>query len=182
MNNQELRDAICGRKPRYSEKFKPLMELISTKGDATGKGDFTTFGAFYQTFMYAYVIGLRLGVKTPLTNDDKKIEFTDISHWKPTPIRDFILMTLLNRTETFDNIKWSWLSLENSSEENVSNFVTLLIREMEAYANTGLIYLQDKWDNEKILFNSPFVFVDILQDLPQNNINSLASPRQLFDE
>ena len=44
---------------------------------------------------------------------------------------------------------------------------------MEAYANRGLIYLQDKWDNEKILFASPFVFVDILQDLPYNNKQSL---------
>ena len=122
--------------------------------------------------MYAYIIGLRLGKKTPLTNEDKKVEFADISHWKPTPIRDFILMTLLNRTEKFDNFSWNWLSLENSSEENVSNFITMLIREMEAYANTGLIYLQDKWDNEKMLFNSPFVFVDILQELPKNNKRS----------
>lgn len=75
MNHQELREAIFGRKPRYSEKFKPLMERISTKGDLTGRGDFSTFGAFYQTFMYAYIIGLRLGKKTPLTNDDKKVEF-----------------------------------------------------------------------------------------------------------
>ena len=151
MNHQELREAIFGRKPRYSEKFKPLMERISIKGDLTGKGDFSTFGAF----------------------------FADISHWKPTPIRDFILMTLLNRTEKFDNFSWNWLSLENSSEENVSNFITMLIREMEAYANTGLIYLQDKWDNEKMLFNSPFVFVDILQELPKNNKESLAQTELL---
>ena len=51
MNHQELREAIFARKPRYNEKFKPLMERISTKGDVTGKGDFSTFGAFYQTFM-----------------------------------------------------------------------------------------------------------------------------------
>ena len=87
MNYQELREAILGRKPKYSEKFKPLMERISIKGDLTGKGDFSTFGAFYQTFMYAYIIGLRLGKKTPLTNEDKKVEFADISHWKPAPIR-----------------------------------------------------------------------------------------------
>ena len=89
-----IKRAIFGRKPRYSEKFKPLMERISTKGDLTGRGDFSTFGAFYQTFMYAYIIGLRLGKKTPLTNDDKKVEFADISHWKPTPIRDFNVICL----------------------------------------------------------------------------------------
>lgn len=173
MNYQELREIILLRKPKYSEKYKSLMERISTKGDTSGKGDFSTFGAYYQTFMYAYIIGLRLGKKTPLTSEDKKVDFADISHWKPAPIRDFILITLLNRSEKFDNFSWEWLSLENSSEENVSNFVTILIREMEAYANTGLAYLQDKWENEKIIFSSPFVFVDILQNLPYNNKQDL---------
>lgn len=172
MNYQELRDTIFSRKPKYNIKFKPLMERISTKGDTTGKGDFSTFGAFYQTFMYAYIIGLRLGEKTPLEAGEK-VEFAPISNWKPTPIRDFIIITLLNRSEKFDNFQWDWLSLENGSEEHVGNFVTMLVREMEAYANRGLIYLQDKWDNEKILFTSPFVFVDILQDLPYNNKQSL---------
>ena len=55
MNHQELRDLICGKKPRYNAAFKPLMERISTKGDTSGKGDFSTFGAFYQTYMYAYI-------------------------------------------------------------------------------------------------------------------------------
>ena len=172
MNYQELRDAIFIRKPKYNIKFKPLMERISTKGDQTGKGDFSTFGAFYQTFMYAFIIGLRLGEKTPL-GAGEKVEFAPISHWRPAPLRDFIIITLLNRTEKFDNYQWDWLSLENGSEEHVGNFVTMLVREMEAYANRGLIYLQDKWDNEKILFTSPFVFVDILQDLPYNNKQSL---------
>jgi hypothetical protein len=173
MNYQDLRDNILRIKPKYNIKFKPLMERISVKGDSTGEGDFSTFGAFYQTFMYAYFIGLRLGEKVPLTRDEEKTEFAPISNWKPTPIRDFILITLLNRSEHFDNYSWDWLSLENGSEEHVGNFVTMLIREMEAYANRGLIYLQDKWDNEKILFASPFVFVDILQDLPYNNKQSL---------
>ena len=72
--------------------------------------------------------------------------------------------------------------MENSSEENVANFVTMLIREMEAYANTGLLYLQDKWDNEKILFTSPFVFVDILKDLPYNNKETLVNVNTTIKE
>jgi hypothetical protein len=174
MNHQELREAIFARKPKYHERFKPLIDRISTKGDSTGKGDFSTFGAFYQTFMYAYIIGLRLGVKTPLTPQDPKSEFAPISQWKPSPLRDFIIITLLNRSEHFDNFSWKWLSLENCSEENVSNFVSMLIREMESYANTGFNYLQEKWDNEKILFTSPFVFIDLLTELPNHNEASLT--------
>lgn len=178
MNHQDLRDAIFARKPRYNAKYKPLVDRLSIKGDTTGKGDFSTFGAYYQTFMYAYIIGLRLGEKAPLEAGEEKIEFAPISNWKPAPIRDFIIMTLLNRSEKFDNSSWEWISLENGSEEHVMNFVTMLVREMEMYANRGLMYLQDKWDNEKILFSSPFVFVDILQDLP-NNKESLAIPPEI---
>ena len=165
MNYNDLREAIYGKKPRYDAKFKSLMERISTKGDTSGKGDFSTFGAFYQTFMYAYIIGLRLGKKTPL-DCAEKCDFAPLGNWKPSSIRDFILVTLLNRSEKFDNASWEWLGLENGADEHVQVFVSTLIREMEAYANTGLIYLQDKWDKENILFSYPFVFVNILQDIP----------------
>lgn len=173
MNHQELRDIICSKKPRYNAEFKPLMERISIKGDASGKGDFSTFGAFYQTYMYAYIIGLRLGEKTPLECQDKA-EFAPIGNWKPTQIRDFILITLFNRSEAFENGPWNWMGLENGSEDIIKLFSTMLVREIEEYANTGLIYLQDKWDNENLLFTSPFVFVNILQDLPYESAHTLT--------
>lgn len=164
MNHQEFREIICSKKPRYNAKFKPLMERISIKGDTSGKGDFSTFGAFYQTFMYAYIIGLRLGKKTTL-DCPEKLDFAPIGNWKPSTIRDFILITLFNRTEQFGNASWNWLGLENGAEDHIKVFATMLVREMEEYANTGLEYLQDKWDNENLIFSSPFVFVDILQEL-----------------
>ena len=49
----------------------------------------------------------------------------------------------------------------------------MLVREMEAYANRGFMYLQDKWDNENYIFSSPFVFVDILSELPSYNQKTL---------
>lgn len=174
MDHHQFRELLFSRKPRYNTQYRPLMERISTKGDASGKGDFSTFGAFYQTYMYAYIIGLRLGEKMPLANEDKT-DFAPLLQWKPTPIRDFLLMTLLNRSENFDNFQWDWVSVEEGSEEHVTNFITTLIREMEAYANRGLAYLQDKWDNENYLFNSPFVFVSLLEDLPYNNKETLPA-------
>ena len=173
MNSQNLRDSICSKKPRYNAVYKPLMEIISTKGDASGNGDFSTFGAFYQTYMYAYIIGLRLGKKTPL-DCEEKLDFAPISSWKPSQIRDFILITLLNRSEKFEGGSWNWIGLENGAEEHIQLFSTMLVREMEEYANTGLIYLQDKWDKEKLIFSSPFVFVNILQELPYNNVVNIS--------
>ena len=166
MNHQQLRELIYSRKPKYSSKFRTLVERLSTKGDATGKGSFTTLGPIYQTFMYAYIVGMRLGKKVPI--QEQKIEFAPIANWKPASVRDFIIITLLNRSEDFSDYHWDWLSLENTSEENVGNFVTSLIREMESYANAGFEYLQEKWDEgSTTAFTQPTVFVDILNELPQ---------------
>ena len=40
-----------------------------------------------------------------------------------------------------------------------------LENEIEGYANAGFDYLYKKWQEERISFSSPTVFVDILQDL-----------------
>ena len=45
--------------------------------------------------------------------------------------------------------------------------------ELEATANRGFMYLQDKWDNENYIFSSPFVLVDILSELPSYNQKTL---------
>ena len=71
-------------------------------------------------------------------------------------------MLIFNRTKDFG---YEWMNLEDASEETISNFITAFNRELEGYANRGFEYLQDKWDNEKVIFNSPQVFVDILLQL-----------------
>jgi maltodextrin utilization protein YvdJ len=55
--------------------------------------------------------------------------------------------------------------LENTNEETIDNFIAELFRQMEGYSNTGFEYLQIKWDNEKIEFQDPFVFVNFLEEL-----------------
>ncbi len=174
MKHQELTQLILNRRPRYNGRYKPLVERLSNKGDVTGRGDFSKFGTYYQTFMFAYVVGLRLGERVPLTKQDEKVDFAPISAWRPGPLRDFMLVTLLNRAERLEDSHWTWLSLEDSSREDVDNFVTVLVREMEAYANRGFAYLQEKWDREQYAFNSAFVFVDILRELPFRNKESLG--------
>ena len=84
------------------------------------------------------------------------------------------MITLFNRSEKFESGSWNWIGLENGAEEHIKLFSAMLVREREEYANTGLIYLQDKWDNENLLFTSPFVFVNILQELPFENVSTLT--------
>lgn len=162
MDGSQLRDLIGQKRPRYKEQYRALIESISKKGDASGKGDFSSFGAFYQTYMYAFILGYKLGKQNFIQLNEKTDNFSFFSQWSPIPIRDYIIMLLLNKSEDFS---FKWIELENVSEDSVNAFVGELVRQMEGYANAGFEYLQDKWNNENMKFRNPFVFVNLLEEL-----------------
>jgi len=162
MDGSALKEKIGQKKPRYSNKYRKLIDSISNKGDATGSGDFSSFGAFYQTYMYAFIIGYRLKRYLPLEVGEGTNEFAPFFSWQPATVRDYILMLLLIESDKFG---FKWIDLEEANEETINVFVTELFRRMEGYANAGFEYLQEKFDNEKIEFQDPFVFVNFLEDL-----------------
>ena len=139
-----------------------MIEAISNKGEKTGTGNIAQFGAFYQTFMYACIIGVRLGKPKYFEPQEATTEFAVMYKWKPTQIRDYIIMMMLNRSGSFG---YEWIDLENANDETIAKFLRSLENEIEGYANAGFDYLYKKWQEERISFSSPTVFVDILQDL-----------------
>lgn len=139
MDSSQLRDLIGQKRPRYKEQYRSLIESISKKGDASGKGNFSSFGAFYQTYMYAFIIGYKLGEQNFIKPNEKSNDFFVFSQWNPTSIRDYIVMLLLNKSEDFG---FKWIELENASSEAIDAFVAEFIRQLEGYANAGFEYLQ----------------------------------------
>ena len=112
--------------------------------------------------MYAFIVGYKLGKQNFIQGNEKTSDFFVFSQWSPISIRDYVVMLLLNKSEDFG---FKWIELENASAEGIDTFVTEFIRQMEGYAYAGFEYLQDKWDNEKIEFQDPFVFVNFLEEL-----------------
>jgi len=157
MNSADFRQQINSLRPSYMSERKPLMELLSKKGGT--KGEYTSFGPFYQTYMYAFFIGYQNGERLPLSG--KKDNFFVIGEWKPKNIVDFILMLLFTN---LDELK-DWNALENLGENEIDKKISELQTAMEEYANAGLLYLQDKYDNERFEFQDPFVFANILNSL-----------------
>jgi hypothetical protein len=163
MDSSQLKDLIGQRRPKYKIQYRSLLDSISNRGDSTGKGDFSSFGAFYQTFMYAFMIGYKKGECIYIQPNEQVSDFiASYDLIKPASIRDFIIMLLLNESDKFGI---SWIELENANDDVINIFVTELIRRMEGYANAGFEYLQNKWDNENMKFRNPFVFVNILEEL-----------------
>lgn len=162
MNSSKLEEKILDLRPHYSDKYRAMIEAISNKGEKTGTGNIAQFGAFYQTFMYACIIGVRLGRPKYFEAQEATTEFAVMYKWKPTQIRDYIIMMMLNRSDSFG---YEWIELENADDEAIAKFLRALENEIEGYANAGFDYLFKKWQEERISFSSPTVFVDILQDL-----------------
>lgn len=162
MTSQQLRSEIDSKRPRYLTKYSSLMEAISDKGSAKG-GGYISFGAFYQTFMYAFTIGYRLGECVPILDSGEKKDFAPFGDWKPKEISDYILMCILNESE--DKLGFSWIQLEEMNEEEGKDAVSKIMRRIEGYANAGLDFLQNKFDDEKDEFRDPFVFANFLRSL-----------------
>ena len=162
MNSSKLEEKILDLRPHYSDKYRAMIEAISNKGEKTGTGNIAQFGAFYQTFMYACIIGVRLGRPKYFEAQEATTEFAVMYKWKPTQIRDYIIMMMLNRSDSFG---YEWIDLENADDEAIAKFLRALENEIEGYANAGFDYLFKKWQEERISFSSSTVFVNILQDL-----------------
>ena len=162
MDSSKFKDKILDLRPRYSDKYRSMIETISNKQERSGTGNVAQFGAFYQTFMYACIVGMRLGRPLYFENNEKSTDFVPLNNWKPTQIRDFIVMMLFNRSADFG---YNWITLENANDETIGSFLRAFQREMEGYANRGFEYIRKKWDNERVLFEAPTVFVDILKEL-----------------
>ena len=164
MNSSKLEEKILDLRPHYSDKYRAMIEAISNKGEKIGTGNIAQFGAFYQTFMYACIIGVRLGRPKYFEAQEATTEFAVMYKWKPTQIRDYIIMMMLNRSGSFG---YEWIDLENADDETIVGFLRALENEIEGYANAGFDYLYKKWVEERVIFSSPTIFVDILSNIKE---------------
>lgn len=162
MNSSTFRERILDLRPQYSDQYRSMIDAISNKLEKTGKGNIAQFGAYYQTYMYACIIGMRLGSPKYLEVNEKNWEFALLQKWKPTQIRDYVIMMLFNRSKDYG---YDWMDLENASDETIAKFLRAFVREMDGYANRGFEYLYEKWEKERVLFLSPTVFVEILNKI-----------------
>ena len=162
MNSAQFKNKVDDLRPNYSDKYRSMIDTISNKQERLGKGNIAQFGPFFQTFMYACVIGLRLGKPKYFESQEKTSEFAPLFRWKPEPIKDYIIMMLLNRSADYG---YNWIDLENADDETIAKFLRAFVREMEGYANRGFQYIYEKWEKERPLFSQPTIFVQILQEL-----------------
>lgn len=164
MTSQDFRLEIEIKKPRYLSKYSSLIDTISNKGAITG-GDYIQFGAFYQTYMYAFMIGYKLGECNPIAGEGEQKDFAPISNWKPNDMVDYILMLVLSEPE--EKLGFKWIELDSMDDTMAKQAASSIIRIIEGYANTGLNYIQEKFDKHKDEFSDAFVFANMLREVSE---------------
>ena len=106
-------------------KYFDLMTAISNKGTAGG-ADYIKFGPFFQTYMYAFMIGYQLGDCSLIAGAGETKDFAPIGHWKPSELTDYILMLVLS--EEKEKIGFTWSELEDMNDEQCKEAVSTIIR------------------------------------------------------
>ena len=159
MNSEAFKNLITIKRPRYAKSRIPVIEAFANKGKS--KSDYSQFGPIYELYIYALIIGLKKKMHLPLPTRNLTTDFFEIGKWKAgSSLVDFLLMILFTHC---DEIGFNWDELEDMDEKELNNTVNDIITCIESYANGGLEYLQEEYEQNNLI-NSPYLFVDLLAE------------------
>ena len=159
MNSEAFKNLITKRRPKYAKSRIPMIEAFANKGKT--KSEYSQFGPVYELYIYAFILGLKKKIQLPLPPANSTMDFYEIGKWKSgSSLVDFLLMTIFSHCE---EIGFKWNELEDMEETELNSTVDKIITFIESYANGGLHYLQEEF-NENRLINSPYLFVDLLAE------------------
>ncbi|WP_447767573.1 hypothetical protein [Sphingobacterium faecium] len=165
MTSQEFKDAILIKSPRFALLHEPLFKALANKGKT--KGQFSQFGPQYELYIYAFYIGLHINSRRSLPDRDRTTDFVKMNMWKRGQIINFILFTVFSRSE---EIGFDWAELEHMDEKSLEEVIRNIIVFIEEYANGGLFFLKEKYDNDE-LSNSQYLFMDLLEEVVKKDNN-----------
>lgn len=159
MTAQEFKSAILLKRPRYANSKIPVIEAFANKGQS--KSEYSQFGPIYELYIYAFRLGLKKGLKLPLPPRNSTKDFIEIGKWKrDSSLVDFLLMIVFSHSE---EIGFDWNELEDMDEKELNQVVSNIVEFIESYANGGLQYLQEEWENDNLI-NSSYLFVDLMNE------------------
>lgn len=160
MNSKEFRNAILLKRPRYAVSREEVIEAFANKGKS--KSEYSQFGPVYELYVFAFVIGIKKGLKLPLPTGKMTKNFLEIGKWKTgSGLVEFLLMIMFTRRE---ELELSWFDLEHLEDDQLNKEIDKIIDLIEMYANGGLEYLERQWKDGQLI-NSSYLFSDILADV-----------------
>lgn len=163
------------RSPRYPTKYyTKIVHPYAYVGGGNKKNTFESgkyFSRVYEIYMYALSLGIRKSYKLP-TNDVELTSFREIRYWRPVEVVDFIILSLLTKSNIDLN------EIEDMEEIEVEKELTKLKKLMEEYAHGGFDLIQSEMQKDLHRFeNDDFVFIDLLDEIEQEESKVEVKPK-----
>ena len=160
MTSSEFRNMILSKRPRYAKSRIPVIEALANKGTKTSK--YSQFGPVYEIFVFAFILGFRMGLKLSLPPRNLTSDFLEIGKWRrDSKLVDFLLMVIFVNS---DKIGFSWSELEDCDDDRLNQVTNDIIEFIESYANGGLEYLSRQMEEDSLM-NSHYMFIDLLSEI-----------------
>jgi hypothetical protein len=158
---------IQGKKFKVLEKYRDELK-DSLANFKKSKGEYSTFGAFYELYLYAFAIGLHLDCRIKL--DSKSVAtFNMVSEWsdnKPNILQMFLMVLLsdenIRQEAMFD---FPSLEMEDLDDREIKTRVNNLIKIFEEFANGGFEYIYDKYKQDPDYFEHYSSLQNFFEDI-----------------
>jgi hypothetical protein len=163
----ELLKKIKDRAPEYDSGHEGLITKFTlvqggragTAGEGTAWEQGKYFSTKYEIYMYATLLGLKNDYRIPLNAESKKEKFIEIKYWQPQDLADYVVMSVLSKSNVDFN------ELENKDDKEVEKEILALRKLMEEYANGGFDKIRAKLEGEPIFFeNNDNCFIDLMDN------------------
>jgi hypothetical protein len=148
--NNFIWNEIKSKKLKVIKKYKDeLRDELANFGKSKGK--YSSFGAFYELYLYAFAIGLHKNKRVKLEGHTTET-FNMVSEWSRDKvyILNTFLMVLLSNKKIRQEAGFGILTLEmeDIDENEIKKKVNKLVTICEEYANGGLEFIYDRYKKE----------------------------------
>lgn len=145
--------------PSYLAEFEEFIKIHSQFGGGSKDDKFVQGRAFsnvYELYIYSYFIGLYNNLKLDVLMEDKTKTFWEIENWKPRELVKYMISCAIASSD-FD-----MLFIENCEDDEITSEVSKLKSHIESYANGGLRFLRQKFDDDPELIDDEMFFITLL--------------------
>lgn len=163
MNNQ-IWKKIENKKPRVVNTYKEGLKNSLSEFGRTTK-DFAKFGAFYELYLYGFVIGYHNNQRHDDIENQELDTFNMITEWKSETQSLFknIISVLVCNDSVRNEIGLDFYDLSKCNEKELDSRIKSLITVFEEYANAGLKIIYNEFINNPDEFDH-FMSLQILHE------------------
>jgi len=163
----ELLKKIKDREPEYASGNEELITKFTvvqggragTAGESASWEQGKYFSTKYEIYVYAALLGLKNNYRLPINAGSDKSKFIAIKSWQPSDLAEYVVMSVLAKSEIDFN------ELENKDDKEVEKEILNLKKLMEEYANGGFDKIRAKLESSPSFFdNNDNCFIDLLEE------------------